>query len=138
MTKFNDQEYFLLYYELWYKGEYFYENKESIYVQALTIIYWSYTTLTSVGFGDYCPRSDLERLVCIVVLLFGVSLQSYILGKFIEILDRYKLMNAEIEYCDELSLFLATLKRFNEGKAINSKLKIKIEQYFEYRWSHDQ
>ena len=39
-------------------------------------------------------------------------------------------MHADIEYCDELSLFLSTLRRFNDGKPLNSDFKLKIEQYF--------
>lgn len=46
------------------------------------LMYFSYTTLSTVGFGDFNPRSDLERLFCILVLLLGVGIFGFILGNF--------------------------------------------------------
>jgi hypothetical protein len=40
-----------------------------------------------VGFGDYYPVSDLERVVGAIMLLFGVAIFSFIMGKFIEMVD---------------------------------------------------
>jgi len=54
--------------------------------QLLIMIYFSFTTLSTVGFGDYTPRSNYERLVGCVILIFGVAIFSYIMGNFIEIL----------------------------------------------------
>jgi len=52
-------------------------------------MYYAFTSLATVGFGDYAPRSDEERLVCSMILLFGVAIFSYIMGIFIEILKTY-------------------------------------------------
>ena len=58
-----------------------------MYDQAIIVMYWAFTTLSTVGFGDYNPRSDSERLMCAFFMLFGVAIFSYIMGIFIEILD---------------------------------------------------
>ena len=42
--------------------------------------YYSLTSLTTIGLGDYRPTNDLERLVCAFFLLFGVSIFSYIMS----------------------------------------------------------
>ena len=68
---------------------YFYSingNKDNL-EQIIIYSYYSFTTLTTVGFGDYAPRSDGERVMGSIVLLFGVVVFSYIMGSFIEILD---------------------------------------------------
>lgn len=52
-----------------------------------TIIYYSFTSLTTVGFGDYHPKSDFERLLCLFILMFGVAIFSYIMGNFIQIVE---------------------------------------------------
>lgn len=52
----------------------------------LIVTYFAFTTLSTVGFGDYHPRSDSERAVCAIILLVGVAIFSYIMGNFIEIL----------------------------------------------------
>jgi hypothetical protein len=48
-----------------------------------TMIYYSFTSLTTVGFGDYHPKSDYERIVVMFILMFGVAIFSYIMGNFI-------------------------------------------------------
>ena len=47
------------------------------------MIYYAFTSLSTVGFGDYNPRSDSERLFIAMVLLFGVLTFSYVMGNFI-------------------------------------------------------
>jgi voltage-gated potassium channel len=43
-------------------------------------MYFAFTSLSTVGFGDYYPVSDLERLISSIILLIGVAMFSYILG----------------------------------------------------------
>ena len=55
-------------------------NEDSIYSgdenirAAIAVSYWGFTTLTTIGLGDYHPRSDYERLLCAVIFLVGVSI----------------------------------------------------------------
>ena len=48
--------------------------------------YFTFTTLATIGFGDYHPLADEERLWTVFVFLSGVSVISYLIGIFIEIL----------------------------------------------------
>ena len=48
--------------------------------------YFAFTTLSTVGFGDLHPKSDLERVFCVVILVMGVSIFSIFLGDFQEII----------------------------------------------------
>ena len=49
-------------------------------------MYFAFTSLSTVGFGDFAPRSDLERVIGAFVLLFGVAIFSLIMANFMEIL----------------------------------------------------
>lgn len=75
-----------------YKIEYFmvmFEIEKKTHIeQAIVGMYYSFTSLTTVGFGDYSPRSEFERILCSAILLFGVAIFSYIMGNFIEILEK--------------------------------------------------
>jgi len=53
-------------------------NEKSYSETFVLCCYWSFTTLTTVGFGDIVPKTDLERFFCSMVLLFGVALFSYV------------------------------------------------------------
>jgi len=52
----------------------------------IIVIYFAFTTLSTVGFGDFNPKSPSERLITVGILLIGVALFSYIMGQFIDIL----------------------------------------------------
>jgi hypothetical protein len=52
----------------------------------IIIFYFAFTSLSTVGFGDYHPRGNLERLMGAFILLGGVAIFSLIMGNFIEIL----------------------------------------------------
>jgi len=53
------------------------------------LTYFAFTSLSTVGFGDYVPRSNLERAVGAFMLLSGVAIFSYIMGNFIQILNNF-------------------------------------------------
>ena len=46
----------------------------------LTSLYWSITTLTSVGFGDVVAISNTERAYALIVMIIGASIFGYIIG----------------------------------------------------------
>ena len=61
-------------------------DKYDNFSKTVILAYFSFTSLSTVGFGDYYPLSDSERLFGAFILLFGVAIFSYIMGMFIEIL----------------------------------------------------
>ena len=50
--------------------------------------YFAFTTLSSVGFGDYYPVSVVERAIFTMVFLFGVALFSFIMGELQNMLKK--------------------------------------------------
>ena len=100
----------------------------------LIAVYFSLTSLSTVGFGDFHPRANSERIICAVILVLGVMIFSYIMGNFIAMIDSYKALNAEPDDGDELSRFFGLMKRYTKNKDINQDLKKSIEDYFHYRW----
>lgn len=93
---------------------YKFDTEEKIKIhQLIVLVYWSFTTLTTVGFGDYSPRSETERLFTVLVFLAGVSMFSYIMGNFIEMLQNITYLLKEYEEDESLSMFLSMLEWFN-------------------------
>lgn len=97
-------------------------------------MYYTMTTLTTVGFGDVVPRSDTERVVTSMVLLFGVAIFSYILGVFIDITGSIDTLNADIDEGDQLTMFFGMLKKFNNNKPLDFEIQKSIEEYFLFKW----
>jgi hypothetical protein len=49
-------------------------------------VYWSITTLTTVGYGDITPVTELETLYTIIVMIRGVTMYAYIIGNIASII----------------------------------------------------
>ena len=92
VTRFSDKEFFLSNFGL-QEGN---KNQED-YKIAISQTYFAFTSLSTVGFGDFYPISDYERLMGSVILLLGVSMFSYIMSKFIEMMDIIKDSNKEMD-----------------------------------------
>ena len=68
-------------------------------------MYFAITSLSTVGLGDYHPRSDLERIFCSFMIMFGVAIFSFIMGEFIIILEKYEAIGAELDDNQRLAKF---------------------------------
>jgi len=56
------------------------------------LLYFAVTTLTTVGFGDFHPRSDGERIIVTIILLLGVGVFGSFIGTFWEMLQKYHIL----------------------------------------------
>lgn len=61
----------------------------------IRVVYFAITTLTTIGFGDFNPKSEVERIATTLILLAGVCCFSYIMGQFMEIVIDYRQVTAE-------------------------------------------
>lgn len=88
--------------------------------------YYAFTSLSTVGFGDFHPKSNFERIICSVILLFGVMIFSYIIGVFNKMVDDFKSMQAENENEYKLFNFFEIMKKFNNGKNMPEEFMTKM------------
>ena len=72
------------------------------------------------------------------MLIFGVSIFSYIMGNLIESTNKIITYNDSLNQDDELAKFFGVLESFNYQDPIKFEIKRRIELYFEYRWSNDK
>lgn len=105
---------------------------------SLLLTYFTFSTLTTVGFGDLCPISDPERIFITIVLLFGVAVFSYIFNEFKITLDQVKGLDQEIDDSDDLCNFFVFMRHFNCHEQLDTSLREKIEDYFKYKWAKDK
>ncbi|VFQ78742.1 unnamed protein product [Cuscuta campestris] len=55
-------------------------HHKSLWVRYVTSVYWSITTLTSVGYGDLHAVNTREMIFDIAYMLFNLGLTSYLIG----------------------------------------------------------
>jgi len=90
------------------------------------LMYYSFTSLTTVGFGDYAPKSDPERIFITINLLFGVSIFSYILGVFLDNIAVIQTLSENLDEGHELNHFFEVYKHLN-GNNLDITVKTEIE-----------
>lgn len=54
--------------------------KEQFSRRLIICCYFVMTTLSTVGFGDYTPLTNLEKIITILIMVIGIALFSYIMG----------------------------------------------------------
>ena len=100
--------------------------------------YFTLTTLATVGYGDYYPVSNLERIVAVFIMLCGVAFFSFIMGAFIEIISNYEKKMGVVDKATELRNWLSLLTRFTNHKPLPKSLTADIEDQFQYFWANDR
>lgn len=112
-------------------------NNDDVH-NGIAMMYFSFTSLSTVGFGDFHPKSDSERIFCAFMILFGVGLFSLFMAQFIEILNKYEEMNSDLDDSDNLSKFMELIRHFNHGNYLDLEFHSRIEAFFDYKWKFDR
>jgi hypothetical protein len=74
-------------YETWvFRYEMINDTKARLYLVSL---YWAFTTLTTVGYGDITAFSSDEITFSLIWMLFGVGIYSFIIGSLTSVLSNY-------------------------------------------------
>ena len=94
--------------------------------------------MSTVGFGDFYPISNFERIMCTLIFVGGVGIFSMITAKFLLIIETFKTFNDNLNRGDELARFLVVLQKFNYNNPIAEDFRLRIEKYFDYRWAKDR
>jgi len=91
-------------------------------------IYWAITTLTTVGYGDITPDTQLQRYYAIMVMIVGVGSYGYIIGNISSLLANMDVARASYrKKMEEVSAFL-------NYRSVPSELKTQVHEYYEHIW----
>ena len=78
----------------WYVFCSYYEKEESFITlydldshgqnlkKAISMTYFTFTTMSTVGLGDFHPKQNSERVLCSFIMLFGVMFTSLLMDAF--------------------------------------------------------
>jgi hypothetical protein len=70
---------------------------ESWGIRYLNALYFSVTTMITVGYGDVTPANEIEKFFCILNMLSGCIVFGYAINKIGVILDKIGKINTEIK-----------------------------------------
>lgn len=88
---------------------------ESDRERVVVCCYFALTMLATVGYGDYYPISDREKVASVIIMLACVAIFSFIMSSFMEIIQNYQKKMGTPDITDSLQLWFTSLERFNKG-----------------------
>ena len=66
---------------VWWKGPYVDDlSDERVGGLYIASLYWAFTTMTTVGYGDILPTNDVERVYSTLIMILGATIFGYIVG----------------------------------------------------------
>lgn len=92
----------------------------------VTSLYWTVTTLTSVGYGDIVPTTNAQRLYAIMVELSGIGMFGYLIGNVVTILSR--LDAAQLRFKEHVEMLGTATKR----RGLSKDLQRRTLDYYRY------
>eukprot|EP00111_Clytia_hemisphaerica_P018593 TCONS_00054981-protein len=95
----------------------------------ISALYFIFTSLTTVGFGNISPNTVAEKVFSVIVLILGAIVQSAIFGNMTAIIQ--KLYASRARFHAKAS----QIKQFVQHHQIDGDLQKRIESWFVSYWS---
>mmetsp|Transcript_28870 Transcript_28870/g.43597 ORF Transcript_28870/g.43597 Transcript_28870/m.43597 type:complete len:192 (+) Transcript_28870:1029-1604(+) len=90
-------------------------SQDTNYDAVVKMTYFAFTTLSTVGLGDFFPVSEGERVLGSFIMLFGVLITTLLMNNLASMLVELKEFNKAHDESEKLAQFIGTLTWFNEG-----------------------
>lgn len=98
------------------------------YVEAL---YWTITTLTTVGYGDIIPQNLPQRIFAIFVMIAGVGSYGYVIANVAGFIANMDLIRTRHKRkIDEVTSFL-------RYRAVPAEMQRRVLDYYRHLWESD-
>lgn len=97
------------------------------YIRAL---YWTMTTITTIGYGDITPKTNPQMLYTLLVQLMGAGMYGYIIGNLASLMANSDLARTQFRAKME------KIQTFMQYRDVPQDLQDSIRTYYEYLWNN--
>ncbi len=98
-------------------------------VQYIRSLYWTISSMTTVGYGDITPNRAIEYVFSIIVMLLGASMYAFIIGNIASLFSN--LDAAKVSFWNRTESVIKYLR----DRQVPFELTNKIRNYYEYMWA---
>lgn len=89
-------------------------------------LYWAFTTMTTVGYGDIHPNTPKERALTLITMLVSCVVYAYTIGSIGSLVTKHNM------YSQQYKEKMTYVNQFLIRKEIPKELRLKIRRYLEY------
>jgi len=87
----------------------------------LAALYWAMTTMTTVGYGDVIPQTDVERIYAMVAMVIGGSFYGYVIGSISSMVSNRDVNHAA--YTERMDKLQAWLSHHSFPEALRRRVR---------------
>eukprot|EP00942_MAST-04A_sp_MAST-4A-sp1_P011374 g11374.t1 len=91
----------------------------------LTSLYWAFTTMTTVGYGDITPKNEYEYIFAATTMIIGATVFGYVVGNVAQMMDS---LNVGLKRKKD---YLRKVKNYMRERKISKMLQRGVMTYFE-------
>lgn len=93
-------------------------------------LYWTITTLTTIGYGDITPKTNIQRMYTMIVMIIGAGLYGYIIGNIANLLTNIDI--AKTNFMQKME----KINTFMKYRRIPVELQNRINNYYTFLWEN--
>lgn len=94
----------------------------------LRSLYWSITTIVTIGYGDITPQTNVQTIFAMFIEIAGAAMYGYVIGNVASLLANLDVARAQyLEKLEKINTFM----RFRK---IPETLQERVRSYYEYLW----
>lgn len=97
--------------------------------QYIRSLYWTVTTMTTVGYGDITPNHATEYIVAMIVMLIGASLYAFLIGSVASVLSNLNAAKSAHR------LRAQAIIQYLHSRKVPADLNRQIRDYYDHLWA---
>jgi len=96
------------------------------FTQYVVAVYWAFTTMTTVGYGDVLPKNTVELLFVTAMEMVGIVVFGIVIGSITHIASNFNLKRKLAN--DRMQI----VNRYVRERGLNKLLQRRIRRFYEY------
>jgi len=101
---------------------------ESTLTKYIDSLYWAFTTMITVGYGDISPRNTIERLFTMFAMIVSAGVYAFTINSIGKMVSEFNMLAAQFR---ENMFFV---NQFMVQNKLPKHMRIKVRRYLEYQW----